>query len=520
MRAALSLQGPVWIRRLSRLTLSAWLMAAGVQAAEGPSAYLDAARRADLLDDALARCLAYPDLPGTRWPAGQARALCELAHGRALTLDDIRAHLERGQIDKLESLFRQDLERHLAPAGASEIIHRDFAAIDASADADALTERWLERAPGSAYANTARARHLLRRVRVLRGASELADVQPATRAVIGPLAERALDLLGRALRIEPRLIHAYVELAELGTLIDRAELIDATQERSAAYDPGCAELARVLMAPMGQAGEEALPFAQAYAAELRPALERRPQLAAVIAMPEVFQAQAHTRAGRHKEAEAALRAAAQQAASAHTLTLWAAALARLPGHDRAERLQVLLQAGRFGEADEDREASAMERGRALVRAGEHAWTLRSLTRLAPQRESPELHELLALVHTYLKRYDEAERHLLALAADPLRRPMALRSLIAAMREAGKWNKVAQYAALAANEAPRALDMWHILGIARFRSGDREGALQAFETILRKTDHTDPAMAPRIAWIRQAIGWIKQPDGEDARPPDL
>jgi uncharacterized protein (TIGR00266 family) len=72
------------------------------QAPAGVREFLVAARAADLIADPLDRCLAFPDLPGNRWPMGLAKAHCEADFGPRITLARVRVLLDRDAIDEID----------------------------------------------------------------------------------------------------------------------------------------------------------------------------------------------------------------------------------------------------------------------------------------------------------------------------------------------------------------------------------------------------------------------------------
>ncbi|WP_091462160.1 hypothetical protein [Frateuria terrea] len=68
----------------------------------------------------------------------------------------VRDALDHHRLAALEARFKADLERHFVKQPFSEIIHSDFVAFDASQEAGRLSQRWLDQAPHSAFALTAR----------------------------------------------------------------------------------------------------------------------------------------------------------------------------------------------------------------------------------------------------------------------------------------------------------------------------------------------------------------------------
>lgn len=100
--------------------------------------YLLQARQAERIQDPLQRCLAYPDLPDNRRPAGHGRAHC-LDHAvRAMPMADAQKLLDTGRLDELDAYLRHLEEEHARKVDSSEEIHYFFRQF-ASEDADAFT---------------------------------------------------------------------------------------------------------------------------------------------------------------------------------------------------------------------------------------------------------------------------------------------------------------------------------------------------------------------------------------------
>jgi len=74
----------------------------------------------------------------------------------------VRDALDHHRLAALEARFKADLEHHFVKQPFSEIIHSDFVAFDAPQEAGRLSQRWLDPAPRSAFALTARGTYFRR----------------------------------------------------------------------------------------------------------------------------------------------------------------------------------------------------------------------------------------------------------------------------------------------------------------------------------------------------------------------
>ncbi len=248
--------------------------------------YFLQAREAERLDDPLQHCLASPDLPGNRWPEGHAAAHCRFHAVEAMALADFDGYLARGEAAALDALLDRLLAKHFAEGGDGEDIHVAIGAFnDANADTDRVSARWLELAPGSAYANLARANYYRDAAWNARGGKWASETPRESMRRMTDMVEQAVPLFREAIRIEPRLMPAYAGLLSVAMLDSRPGLEREAVAGAAAQDPACLEMARLRMQALtprwGGSYEEML----SYAAELSRHVARRPQLAIHIAAP-------------------------------------------------------------------------------------------------------------------------------------------------------------------------------------------------------------------------------------------
>jgi tetratricopeptide (TPR) repeat protein len=460
-------------------------------------AYLDAARQADTIADPLARCLAFPDLPGNAWPAGLAKSYCETLHAKVMSLAEIAALLDQGQVAQLEQAMRAELTGHFT--AHAETLHRLFAGFSSDAQADRVSALWLAQRPASAFALSARAQHLANKA----WDALLGDDAAGARK----LAAEARTLLERALESERKMLPAHALLIELGIITGERKLADAAWKRGAAVDPGCRELARQRMRALRPRWGGTLAEMQAFARELAPRVASRPLLANVMAMATVEQADSLLGMAQHDKALALLKPAAMAAPYPDLAWRLVHAMGELPSTDRFEYIATLVGAGRFAD---DEYVVAYERGRQLMQAGDGDWAVRALEHaltLKPDRLAAR--QALGAAYVQAGKPAEAEPHFVAALESPELRPLTLRALVASMKGSAHQDRTARYAELLTREQPESAHGWSVLGHARYRLKDYAGARSAFERFLTLAEARDPAWAGARKEIDQLLAVIRQ-----------
>ncbi len=290
---AAALAASVWIGGVLPVTADEGVPADGKdpQAAfqnvpEAWRAYFLQAHAAERHADWLQRCLAYPDLPGNKWPAGHAEAHCRYHAAGRIEVEEVDGYLQRGEVAALQRRLDGLLARHFSEDDFGEDIDAALETFyGADADADRVSERWLALAPESAYAHLARANHLRGRAGAARGGAWAQKTPKANFRRMEDLLVQAIPFYRTAIRLEPRLMPAYAGLlnsAMLGSMpgVEREALAGAK-----AQDPACVEVARRRMNALeprwGGSYEEMLSFG----AELSRHVPRRPQLAIHVSAP-------------------------------------------------------------------------------------------------------------------------------------------------------------------------------------------------------------------------------------------
>ncbi|MBE2212147.1 MAG: DUF4034 domain-containing protein [Xanthomonadaceae bacterium] len=241
------------------------------------------------IEDPLQRCLAWPDLPGSQWPAGHAASHCRHYHDDSVgiyTLDWLESLLSQGDLAAINAALNKRLELHFKPEpGFHEAIHFLFDKIEADDRSDALTSRWLRAAPDDAYALLARATFYRKEAWKARGARYAAKTPASQMSRMSELAERSVPLYRKAIAINPRLMPAYEGMLNVAT----ADSLDAVAEEAIKgaqkQDPACPAIARERMRAMQPRWGGSYEAMDAYATELDRLTVSRPLLALYVGAP-------------------------------------------------------------------------------------------------------------------------------------------------------------------------------------------------------------------------------------------
>lgn len=391
--------------------------------------YLLKARRAESLDDRLARCLAYPDLPGNAWPAGYGDAHCRYHLDDPLPLAEVARFVDAGDIAGLEQRIRTVFLRHGEPGG--EGVHQVFGNFaDTSAEGFderlRIAERWVELAPESGYAALARAEVWRGRGWGVRGTAYVRDTPAAALREMQALHEKAVVEFGRAVSLQPDLIDAWIGLVDL-VKAGSDDPVGAFA-KARALDAGCGELAYRRMTNLLPRWGGSRGAMDAFASQLEPLVASRPLLANQQSSPfadyvdDVDDEQLYT-----PEVLDLLDEAVRLSGDEVSLAKAADVRMNIDGErrDLNRALAELLQVGRF------KERSAWASGQLawfLVRR-DPTWALRLARQgVAKDPNSAWLHYLRGAAANNSRQFDEAQEHYLIAAVHADYSRAALREL--------------------------------------------------------------------------------------------
>ncbi len=393
--------------------------------------YLIKARAAERIADPLQQCLAFPGLPGIQWPAAHVVAHCRHHHAiKRPTLAEIGGRVDRGELVELEAMMDAGLQRHFSESDFGEDIHDTFEYLlrNSDAETDRVTAAWLQKAPGSAYANLARGAFYHGSAWEARGGKYVAETPDESMRRMSRFVDETIPYYERAIAINPRLIPAYTALVNLGMLDSRRALGSRAIEMAEKLDPACVELARdrmrILQPRWGGSYEQML----VYANRLSTYLDRRPQLAIYVGAPYADRGDRLVADDQYTRQTAEILEIAIKAGSDEDALRDAANVAmnlKDEDPDRWKGLAYLLQEERF------RETSAW--GNRMIAwelvQQEPEWSLRYSQRAVElEADNGFGHYLLAAGYYNTRQYELADQHYRIALDDKEQRLASLREL--------------------------------------------------------------------------------------------
>jgi tetratricopeptide (TPR) repeat protein len=424
-------------------------------------AFLTQAKAADAIADPLARCLAFPDLPVNKWPAGLARAHCNYAFGPRIVRKQIGQLLDRGATVELDALFRKDLDRHFSQTDFSEVIHADFRDIDASQEWNLLTARWLTNAPNSPFALTARARYFQNVAVAARGKKTIQEMSTENLRVMSENAAQSIALYRQALTLEPRLMPAYAGLIAVGTLDSKPDVARLAFEQATKVDSGCMAVADSEMAALRpEPGGDYGPM-YAYFKKLKTDATRRPLLLLSMARPYIAEGRALRYGKKYEESRRLLLGASERSTAPETFEGLANTLdyfQEVP--ERWNILVYLLEDSRF-------QVPASWPGQKLgmdlrMLAADPGWSATVLERyVALWPDDGFGHSILGRSYEKDQKASEAEQQYLLAAKDPEQRSAALGRLYWLATRQCEHEKARRYAAIVKKEFPDDMAKYHM-----------------------------------------------------------
>ncbi len=478
--------------------------------------YLIRVRAAERIADPLERCLAFPDLPGNRWPEGHATDHCRhhFAYPRP-TMAEIAALIDAGKVVELEARLGARLQRHFDEREPGEDIHDvfNYGLFEPDAESDRVTAKWLELAPQSAFAHLARGRFLSRSAWVARGSKFAAETPRENMRRMSELVEQAIPFLEKAISLDPKLMPAYTELHGLAMVDSRADLEAGVFERARKIDPACVELANVRMRALeprwGGDYEQML----GYANELSRQLARRPQLAIHMAAPygdlgdTLIASDQYTRSTL-EVLEAAVSIGSNEDALRDAADVALNTTDAEP--DGWKGLAYLLQESRF------RQSNAWGQRQiawALVRA-EPEWSLRyALSAIALEPDNAFGHYLAGAGYYNMRQYDAADREYAIAIENQDQRQASLREVSEMWLVSGDDRvgaaKAKPYIDRLLREYPDDGRGWLLDLRRRMVSGAVVDA-DAIKAVLKKVDRTDPWQAPKAKGLDGLLRRLEAP----------
>jgi tetratricopeptide (TPR) repeat protein len=476
-------------------------------------AFFQQAEAADRIDDPLARCLAFPDLPGNQWPAGLAKAYCDFAFGPRITLVQAKALLDRGAVAELDALYAADLEKHFSATAFSEVIHRDFDDFDASYDAGRFTKDWLDKAPTSAYALSARGDYYRAMAWQARGGKWAKDTPDENFARMAEFAKLALDLYDKALKVEPRLMPAYVGLISVSGMASDPARQSRAFKAAAKVDPACVSMMRVTMGLLRPRWDGSYPAMQQYAETMAPFVARRPLIG--IHLQDALQDIGNVlwRDKKYDQAIAVLKPATLQTTNVNLY--YELGWSMVNAANDWDTMEILLEAARFDHSpDADYQFAIRSLGRLLLLTAKRPdWAARYLKEaVALKPDDSFAHYSLAASYLNGGHYAQAESEYRIAMQDKDQRRDYLRELAMTLLAAHRPQDALVVAKTLNAEYPDFAWGWGMRSDIAVELHDGPGVLEAIHRYVEVADRSDPEQrleAERLErWLRENVHAIQ------------
>ena len=464
-------------------------------------AFFAQARKADAIADPLARCLAFPDLPGNNWQPGLPQAYCELLFGKRIALGDVSVLVARGAFAELEALYQRSLDRHFSKTDFSERIHQDLYLFDASEEADRLSAAWVEKMPGSAFAQAARGEHLKEKAWKARGGRWSSDTPKENMYRMSQLAGQAKEHLGQAVRLDPRLLPAFATLVNLGKLNSETDLGEAAFAHGNALDPACRCLSREQMGALSPRWGGSVEAMQSYARELAPTVASRPLMALTMVLPAADLGETYHRESQYADAVKVLGPAARIATMPELhrdlgLSMWRT-------DDKWwNMLAHVLTAYRY---DSDLFDVLRAAGTLMADEEDPLWARKLLKRaLELEPEDTFANYQLGRAYHMLFEYEIAEPFLIkALAAGDTYENVLFLLAEGALR-AGQLEKAEAHSSKFVASYPKSARGWFQRARLKSSQSAEKDAMTALATFLKVVDSADPGWAGPIAFAKKQM----------------
>jgi tetratricopeptide (TPR) repeat protein len=392
--------------------------------------YLIKARAAERIGEPLQRCLAFPDLPGNKWPARHAEAHCRYHNVKVISLPEVEGYLQRGEVATLERLISESLAKHFSEEQFSEEIHPFYEQFqDANPETDRISALWLDKAPRSAFALLARGSYFEDAAWNARGTKWARETPGESLREMTRLADQAVPLIKQAIKAEPRLMPAYVSAIDIAKIDSSTGLGEWAFKAAQKVDAGCTEVVRYRMGTLTPRWGGSYEAMLAYANALPALYGQRPQIAMYQGAPFADRGDRLIIDDQFTEETAQVLDIAITSGSNEEPLRDAANLALFrtdAPRDSLKALGYLLQESRFksGNAWADRNI-----GRVLLDAQEPEWALKYLSRAADAEPDDAWGQfLLGMAWHHSRRYEEGEAHYRLALKDERQARAALREL--------------------------------------------------------------------------------------------
>lgn len=201
--------------------------------------FLAKAKSAELMNNPVERCLAYPDPPGSRWDPAVVRAYCHYRYQPLITLDDIRELIRSGRTAELDRRMQEALTAQQTDPDARSRLDLSYQrAIKSSVkDLRPLLDAWKRASPKSAFAYAASGYLYVQVALDERGEDYVAKTAPARmQRMQAQLASAEADLY-QAITLNPQVTPAYAALIQGSNIGESHDYAEHIIDEAMAVDP-------------------------------------------------------------------------------------------------------------------------------------------------------------------------------------------------------------------------------------------------------------------------------------------
>jgi tetratricopeptide (TPR) repeat protein len=455
---------------------------------------------ADKISDSVARCKQYPDPPWLHWKPEVVTAFCEVLARPKVPFAETKAALQGGQAALLDERFQHFRDSSLSDPSQRGLFDNALEPFAADTEiAGELAQKWVELAPHSQFALTARGMHYTAQAFAARGSDFVAKTPEENFQRMHELFDKARVDLEAALAIDGKLVPAYVELMSIAAATSDRDLIEHAAYAALKIDPASDSVYLEWMHASQPRWGGSMQAMRRVADKAARQLDRNPRLALMLEKPVAYPAYLDVDSRNAQFIMNTLDEALQIAPSANDLQLAgdAAFTARQP--ERA--LWYFSQSWRFS-AEPLRLA---RRAMALDKLGKREWAKQSLP---DSIDSDNLNAVglneLARAYWQLGMLDKTE----SLFDEVLKRnphqQYAMSALSNLYLTPPKRETLArEMVTRLLSEYPQDADGWYYDFMLKFANKEeRDKSLRKF---LGLVNHNDPYEQSRIAQAKAALG---------------
>ena len=202
------------------------------------SAFLAVAKKAELIEDPLQRCLAFPDPPGSHWSHETVAAYCRYTTQSAISVAELTSLIQNDHTDQVDNRMADALRLQRTQPESRGLLDRTFIMDfrDSSPELRGILDAWKRQSPNSAFAYAASGDAYVIAAHDARGNAYGRLTSDDQFVSMDRLLQLADGDFRKALVLNPQLTPAYAGMIEAGTYGSQGYGIKAAHE-GLAVDP-------------------------------------------------------------------------------------------------------------------------------------------------------------------------------------------------------------------------------------------------------------------------------------------